>query len=447
MAERNELEEARIIALRAERVRIAARERAARLEAESAAEEATPVAAVASTAAPAQAAPTTEPASAAEQFLSSVPPPQTKSKAGDGSGRRLFKNRRFFWMVVGPMLLIGFYLFAVATPLYEARAVVAITKPSDSGDGASAGLLGRLDDGSSLQEVLRAGTFINSQALMDTLEAELGLVTELSGPAIDPLRRLRAIPILSRAEHDSFDRFVEASIDIQSGLMTLYVRSPSPERAVEVSDAVLRYAEDRVARLSQKLFDTRRVYASDMRMVAEQQVQEAQARLVALQFEHQEVDPKNRIEDIYARIRELEAESRELNSNIQKAEIEGFGDSPQTQRMVELDNRIQEEIQRERAQLVSPEGTSETPLNNLLMEYEMALLEVDLARQAVKTAIEAQAAAGREAALHRSQLQVVVPPSASSTALYPKVPGILAVCLVVFLATYVAVNGFVRPTR
>jgi len=386
--------------------------------------------------------------SAAIRFLRSVPPPPPVEEEPTRSVSRLFElasNRRLFLgMVIAPLIAAAFYLFGVATPLYEAKSVIAITKSSDAEAGAATGFLGSLNDSSKLQEVFRADTYIKSQALMDSLEAEMGLVTEFGGSAIDPVRRLRTLPLLSVSVHDQFDRFVESSIDVQSGLLTLYVRAPSPERAIEISEAVLRNAESQVAELGQTLFDTRQAYAAEIRAVAERQVQEAQARLVDLQFKHQEVDPRNRIENIYSRIRELEDEVQGLNSDIQKAEIDGFGDSPQIQKVVALKAHLETEIQRERSQLVSPDGASVTPLNNLLMEYEKALLEVDLARQAVRSAIEAQAEAGREAALNRSLLQVVVPPTAAQTATYPKVPGILLLCLVICLAGYAAVNGLQR---
>lgn len=380
-------------------------------------------------------------------FLRSVPPPPARARSAASGGS--FRGRGgalFVFMVLVPLAIVAFYLYAVATPLYEARAVIAITRSSDAEASSQTGLLGSMDDSANLQEAFRADTYINSQSLMDALEAELGLVTEFSGPAIDPVRRLRPLPGLSVSIHDQFDRFVESSIDVRSGLMTLYVRAPSRARAIEISEAVLRKAENQVSQLGQTLFDTRQSYAAQMRADAEAQVQQAQARLVELQFRHQEVDPRTRIENIYGRIRELEDEAQRLDNEIQKAEIAGFGDNPQTAKLVALQEHIRDEVAREREQLVTPDGSSATPLNNLLMDYEMALLEVELARESVKTAIEAEAEAGREAALNRSILQVVVPPTTAGTAIYPKAPGILTLWLVISLAAFAAVMGF-RKSR
>ena len=189
MPNSNASEEERIKAWRAERARIAEADKAARLlqrEAERI-----------------QAAETAKEdrKDAALTLLSS-------SRKGASQGRinatsisgwfsKLGNWQLFFAMVVGPMILVMFYLFVIATPLYEAQSVIAITKSSDAGTGSRSGLLGSLEKPSNLPEVFRAHSYINSQALMDSLEAELALVSELSSDAIDPIQRLRTIPFLS----------------------------------------------------------------------------------------------------------------------------------------------------------------------------------------------------------------------------------------------------------
>ncbi|RLJ59545.1 capsule polysaccharide export protein KpsE/RkpR [Litoreibacter meonggei] len=352
-------------------------------------------------------------------------------------------NRALFLaMVVAPVLLVAFYLIAVATPLYEARSVIAITKPAESGNASRSGLLGGVQGPSNLSEVFRAHSYVQSQALMDALESELGLITEFSGPAIDPLKRLRTIPALSMSKSAQFGRYVESSVDIQSGLLTLYVRAPSDAQAISVSQAVLQNTEEQVNSLGQQVFNQRQAHATSVREAAEQQVAEAQAALVALQIKYQEVDPRNRVESIYTTIRDLEAEALKLNNEVQKAEIAGIGDSQQTQQTVALEARIRQQIIDERARLVAPDDAPTGSLNTLLMEYELATLELGLARDAVQTALKSQAEAGREAALNRSLFQVVVPPRTAQTAVYPRIPGTLALVLIICLALFSAVTMF-----
>lgn len=328
-----------------------------------------------------------------------------------------------------PLVMTALYLGLFATPLYEARSVIAITRPGDAGNSVQAGLLGG-EKPVNLQDVFRAATFIRSRALMDDLETQTGFVTEVSGDAVDPLRRLRDVPALSITRHGRFDRFVETSVDVQSGLLTLYVRAPDPTRAIAVSEAVLDSAEAQVARLGQALFDQRRADAALMRESAEAQVRDAQARLLTLQMRYQDVDPRQRVENIYARIRGLEDEAYRTRTEIQKAQIAGVGENRQTANLETLALQLEAQIRAEREQLVAPEGTSATPLNTMLAEYDDAALELELAREAVREAIEAEIAANREAALNRSIFQIVVQPDTDDIPAYPRTFGTIFSVLV-----------------
>ncbi|WP_299303845.1 hypothetical protein [uncultured Litoreibacter sp.] len=429
-------EEARIQAWRAERARIAEADKEQRIRQKQA--EMNQIAATAKQ----------DKKSAALTLLSSTTTDAPTLQAPQGpqiQSRAVKKASRlglFFAVVIVPMFLVAYYVLVVATPLYEARSVIAITKSADRGAPARSGLLGGVQGPSNLSEVFRAHAYVQSQALMDALEDELGLITEFSSSTIDPVKRLRTVPILSMNKTTQFDRYVNSSVDIQSGLLTLYVRAPDNEQAIDISQAVLRNTQSRVLSLGQQVFDQRQAHATEVRLAAENQVAEAQAALVALQIKYQEVDPRNRVESIYNTIKDLETEAARLNSEVQKAEIAGIGDSQQTRQTAALEARIRQQITDERARLVAPDGGSAGSLNALLMEYELATLELSLARDAVQTALRAQAEAGQEAALNRSLFQVVVPPRTAQAAVYPRIPGTLALTLVLCLAVYSAISMF-----
>jgi len=61
------------------------------------------------------------------------------------------------------------YLTTIATPLFEARVVIAITQPDDGVARQSATILGQLTGSDDLQEVFMANEYVHSQALMDQL--------------------------------------------------------------------------------------------------------------------------------------------------------------------------------------------------------------------------------------------------------------------------------------
>lgn len=431
----DDLEKERIAAWRAERARIAEADKAMRLaqrneeklaaeqQVEDIREEA--ARAIIRDAAPREGANATPPS-----------PSQRKTKMWY-SGRS-----KPILMTLAPVAVASFYLFGVATPLYEAQSVIAISKSGTGQSGNGDGIFGGLQRSANLSDVFLAHAYIKSQAMMDSLEAQTGFISDLSGDGIDPLRRLRDISLLSYSKVMQFDRFVETSVDIQSGLLTLYVRAPSKAKAIEISEAVLQSTENQVNTLGTQIFDRRQTNVVDTLEMAQAKLTQAQADLVALQINYQEADPRNRIESIYAGIRDLEAQAQELNSAVQKAQIAGVGNSAQTNQTIELEQRVRDKIQEERAKLVTPIGSNEVSLNTLLIEFELANLKVSLAQDAVKTALAAQSQVEQEAALNRSLFQVVVPPRTAETAIYPKSFGTLALVFLMSLTLAATLSLF-----
>lgn len=428
-----DLEKERIAAWRAERVRIAEADKAMRLaqkqEEKEAIEKQTQVA---------------REDAAVTMIRETTPRAHPNAMQTQNSKQRGFL--RAAAILVVPAAITSFYLFAVATPLYEAQSVIAVSKSGSNTQNNGDGLLGGLQRSANLSDVFLAHSYIKSQAMMDSLEDDTGFVSELSGSAIDPIQRLRDIAVLSNSKLMQFDKFVESSVDIQSGLLTLYVRAPNKVQAIEISQAVLRQTEMQINTLGEQVFDRRQSNAIETLREAQDRLTKAQEDLVALQINYQEADPRNRIEGIYDVIRDLEAQAQELNSTIQKAQIAGIGNSAQTLQTIELEERVRAKIQEERVKLVAPIGSNQESLNTLLIEFELANLKVGLAQDAVKTALTAQSEAAQEAALNRSLFQVVVPPRTAQTAIFPKIPGTIALVFLMSL-TVLATLSLFRPKK
>ena len=365
---------------------------------------------------------------------------------GQSKREKSVKNLQFLLLVILPIVLTGFYLFAVATPLYEAKSVIAITRSVDASDGQKSGLLGGVQGPANLPDMFRAHAFIGSRAMMDALEAQSGLVTRLSSQEIDPIRRLRTIPVLALAKQSQFDRFVSSAVDIQSGLLSLYVRAPDKQSALDISDDLLTNSAEQVNSLGMSVFAERQALADHALRVAQEQLANAHQALLRLQIKHQESDPRNRIEEIYGTIRSLEAEAQSLDNQVRRAEIAGIGQSDQTLQTAALRDGLRQQVSIERQRLVTDSVDGGISLNTLLVKYELAQLDVDLAKESVTSALTAKAQTGQAATLNRSLFQVVVPPRVSETPLYPNNPMLLLFVTVLSLALFFLVR-VVNPGR
>jgi capsular polysaccharide transport system permease protein len=346
--------------------------------------------------------------------------------------RRLFAQLAF--LVVLPALLLTAYMALVATPLYEARSVVVVSKPGTDQDDGLGGILPGLTGGARLNEAFQAHAFIRSQALMQELEAQTGVVTRFGSTAIDPLRRLQDLPLLGLSKADLFDTFVTASIDVQTGLITLYVRAPAPQEAAELSHRVIDITASHINTLADQLFAERVAQALTAVAEAREQLRAAQSALTRLQIENGEIDPRARVQSVFATIEKLTLDLQTLRAEIEESEVAGTGDTVQTDRLRERERLLAARIEDERGRLVS-EKAGES-LNGLLMSYELAVLEVGIAEQTLTTALQAAEQARKDAALGRNFFQVVVPPMPTDHPTSPNLPRTGLLSLLVLLGLF-----------
>ena len=378
-----------------------------------------------------------------------LPTKNSLSAAQETISKRTRRNRANWWVgfilfVLIPTCAVTGYMGIMAVPFYEARSVTVITSAA-SHDGTSiGGVLGANlgGGGQSLEKAYMAHEYLQSQAMMELLERDLGLITLLSGNAVDPLRRLRDVPFLRINKRDQLSRFVDSSIDIQSSLLTLYVRGLSPEDAQKISEHILVLMDKQINSLSEELFVERIAQSTKSVDDANDALLEAQANLTRLQIDNGEVDPRARVEAIYETIRQLQSELEKTRSNIALLEASGQSHTYQSQRALDLEANLQERIAAQR-QVLFESSAGHAPLNSLLLDHELATLQVGIAQEKLSAALMGLADARKEAELGRSQFQVVVPPNTSSI---PSSPDTFLALLLTFLTTF-ALFSFYRLIR
>lgn len=356
--------------------------------------------------------------------------------------RRLIAQLAAFVLI--PTLLITAYMAFVATPLYETRAVVVVTKPGADQGSDLGGILPGLS-GAKLNEAFQAYEFIQSKALMQRLEDADGTVTRFSSAAIDPLRRLRDMPALGLTKDAMFGQYVDAAINIQNGLITLYVHAPAAEESVALSQRIIDITSAHINTLADQLFTERVAQADKAVADARAMLRSAQADLTTLQIESGEIDPRARVEGVFASIEKLTLDAQTLRGEIEESEVAGTGDTIQTDRLRERERLLNDRIEAERARLVTASPGATTSLNALLVAYELAVLEVGIGEKTLTTALQSAEQARQEAALGRNFFQVVVPPMPSDHPTRPNVPRTALLTLLVLLGLFsVAKLSFFR---
>jgi capsule polysaccharide export protein KpsE/RkpR len=146
---------------------------------------------------------------------------------------------------------VSFYFYRVATPMYATHSEFIIQK-AESGAGAGGGLGGLLGGSgfATVQESITVQAFLESREAMLRLDEELGFRAHFSQPEIDPLTRIAD----GATVEDMYSLPAQPQIgyDPTEGLVRMEVIAADPQVSAAFSEALIRYAEERVDQMSQR---------------------------------------------------------------------------------------------------------------------------------------------------------------------------------------------------
>ena len=146
--------------------------------------------------------------------------------------------RRVAAFILLPTALVAAYLFAVATPLYEAEAVVAVRAPAvPDAQRPIFALPAGTEAAHQVRAVMRADPTLRA------VDAEHGLTAHFASTQMDPLRRLHDLSALQISSQDQLRRFVSVDVRAFEGLVTLSVLARSPAKAEDLAAAILARTE------------------------------------------------------------------------------------------------------------------------------------------------------------------------------------------------------------
>ena len=94
------------------------------------------------------------------------------------------------------------------------------------------------------QDSVTVQGYLQSQDVMMMLDKDSGFKQHFQNPAIDPIQRL-APDANNSATYALFKKVVKISYDPTEGIIKMEVSATTPAKAVEFSEALLKYAEER----------------------------------------------------------------------------------------------------------------------------------------------------------------------------------------------------------
>lgn len=335
-----------------------------------------------------------------------------------------------------PTILVSYYFYVVATPLYATNTEFVIQKAEASASAASG--LGSLLGGSSfatVQESITVQSYLESREAMLRLDEEEGFRAHFSGDNIDPLLRL-APDASDEQMYDTYLRSLTTSYDPVEGIIRMEMLGADPLSSQRFSEALIGYAEERVDQMSSRLRADGMAGAQEAFDEAEERAAQAQSRVLDLQQQLEVVSPEAELNLVFSQISNLEA--RLTEERLRLAEMSAAS-RPNPGRVAASEatiERLEEQVRELRSTLTG----GEVSLARVQSELVIAQADLETRRLMLTEAMQAREAARMEANRQTLYISMGVFPVAPDEAAYPKAFENTLLAFVVFSGIYLLIS-------
>lgn len=329
----------------------------------------------------------------------------------------------FVVMVAVPNLVASIYFGLIASDQYVSEAKFTVSSgaiPKMDGLGAVTGVPPLLI----VQDTQVVTSYIESRAMVEALDREVGLRAAYSSPSIDWWARFRRDKPIEKFA-DYWDKMASAAIAFPSGIVTLKVRAFSPQDSKRIADAVVRQSENLINDLNERMRrDTVLASESDMRRAAEQL---GRARI---QMEHER--NAEGLLDVGQTSNALTGLQSELQSDLLKAEQEYqteiryvTADAPQMRVLKSRITAMKSQLDEMKAQLTvqdekSVSAMADKALSGKMTKFAELDLEERIAEKRYAVSVAAVEAARMMSERRMLYLHEIVAPALPEEPGYPR---------------------------
>lgn len=335
------------------------------------------------------------------------------------------------WVFLPTFLAIVYY-GVLATNFFQSKSEFAILSAEKSIMSPLEGILSGVGSDSITRDAYAVQEYILSRDALKRLDEEHHFLDTYRSKKIDFLSRFFSNNTFESA-YGYYLKQVNIIYDTASGIMTLTVKAPSPEKAKEFSEALIDYAEELVNGLSDRSRQGQLTFAEEELKEAEDRLTLAKENVLAFQATNKDFNPMQSALSVSAVKDQLDGKLTELRAEFKELSAIMNDDAPKVLSLKRRIESIEEQIAQENERLVNVE---EGGLNVNVASFEKVYGEKEFAEKAYKAALGFMELSRVEASKQIRYLTVIVPPMKSDAAAYPRrFVGILTVffiCIAVF---------------
>ncbi len=352
--------------------------------------------------------------------------------------RLLLLGARLLAFVTLPTFIATWYFYVMATPLYATKAEFVIQQAdSQSGMGALGGMLpsaAGMGLGGGQNEATSVQAFLQSRGAMLRLDREEGFKDHFSQPEIDILRRLEA-NATDEAAYKVYQRQVQIGFDPTEGVVRMEVIAATPEVSERFARALIRYAEEHVDMMTQRLRDSQMREARQSLEEAQENLVQARRAAVDLQEQSSVMSGEVELTLLSQRLVSLETELSQTRLSLQEMLSNARPSPARVQPLVRREEALQSEIDNLRATMTesTADGTSLARIQSQLIMVEAEVQTREMMRAQAMQQLES---ARMEVSRQVRYLAMSVEPIAPDEPTYPRKLENSAVSFLIFLGIY-----------
>ena len=340
----------------------------------------------------------------------------------------------FVLCVLLPAVVSGYYLYTHAVDQYASKVGFSVRSEET---GSAFEVLGSLTNisGSSSSDTDILYKFIQSQELVEAVDAELDLRGIYTKPENDPIFALAADA--STEDLVSYwSRMVRIVYDPGTGLIEVQVRAFDPEDARTIAQNIFVRSSAMINQLSAVARADVTRYAQEELDQALDRLKEARKALTLFRNETQIVDPSADIQGQMGLLNSMQAQLAETLIELDLLSDTARADDPRVELAKRKIEVIQKRISEERRKLGVAGGDDTRVFADLVGQFESLQVDLEFAEKAYVSALSAYDSAVAEARRQSRYLAAYLRPTLAQTPQYPQREILLAVITLLLFGSW-----------
>jgi capsular polysaccharide transport system permease protein len=270
--------------------------------------------------------------------------------------KRKLVTRLFLFLGI-PLVAIFAYASFIAQPLYAGEAVFTVQTTNSSAPAPNAGFFSGTSSSSTINDAFKTRAFILSRPMMNHMEKEYGFLSHFAS-GMDPLTRLGGMFGIRGDPLEYYRKRVIVTVDVQEGILRLYVHGRTREDAVRFGQGILDAAEKHVNESSALIGNDQIAQLTNDVQQAEDALSQARGEFTGVKAQQGDLNPERTAEVVYNLISNLELELAEAVRQRQGLMRDGLVDSPLLPPIEARISELRSQIGQNRARLSNPGGRS-----------------------------------------------------------------------------------------